>query len=67
MAARTHTRTHPPAPGIGTRLPWWAVALPMLAFAVLLLLIAGPGEAQAAPGDPAVTHLVERVRHTLSH
>ncbi|GGW94973.1 hypothetical protein [Streptomyces chryseus] len=65
MAARAHTRTHPPASG--TRLPWWAVALPALAFAVLLLMIAGPGEARAATGDPSVTHLVERIQQTLSH
>ncbi|MFE9395788.1 hypothetical protein [Streptomyces flavidovirens] len=67
MAARAHPRTSPPASGIDTRLPWWALALPALAFAVLLLLIAGPGEAHAAPGDPAVAHFVERIQQTLSH
>ncbi|GAA1510255.1 hypothetical protein GCM10009730_13380 [Streptomyces albidochromogenes] len=67
MAARAHTRTNPPASGLDTRLPWWAVVLPALAFAVLLLMIAGPGEARAATGDPSVTHLVERIQQTLSH
>ncbi|MGX1884143.1 hypothetical protein [Streptomyces sp. NPDC055287] len=67
MAARAHTPANPPASGIDIRLPWWAVALPALAFAVLLLLIVGPGEAQAATGDPAVAHLVERIQQTLSH
>jgi hypothetical protein len=50
-----------PAPGLGsssgsgkaarvqTRLPWWAVALPAVAFAALLaLLSAGPADASAA-------------------
>lgn len=73
MAARAHTLTNRPASGtsgtsgVDIRLPWWAVALPTLAFAVLLLLIAGPGEAHAATGDPTVAHLVERIQQTLSH
>ncbi|MET9518767.1 hypothetical protein [Streptomyces sp. NPDC002994] len=70
MAARAHPRTHTPVAGpsgVGIRLPWWAVALPALAFAVLLLLIAGPGEAHAATGDPTVAYLVERIQQALSH
>ncbi|GAA2924537.1 hypothetical protein [Streptomyces enissocaesilis] len=67
MAARAHIRTHPPASRVDVRLPWWALVLPALAFAVLLLLIAGPGQAHAATGDPAVAHLVERIQQTLSH
>ncbi|MEN8656274.1 hypothetical protein ABCR94_38315 [Streptomyces sp. 21So2-11] len=66
MAARAHTRSNPPASGVDVRLPWWAIALPAIAFAVLLVLIAGPGEAQAAGGDPAVTHLMERIQQSLS-
>lgn len=66
MAARADTRTHPPASGIDTRLPWWGVALPALAFAVLLLMIAGPGEAHAATGDPGLAQLVERIQRALS-
>ncbi|MBA0050515.1 hypothetical protein E0L36_06260 [Streptomyces sp. AJS327] len=31
-----------------TRLPWWAVALPAIAFATLLLLLTSGGEAGAA-------------------
>lgn len=53
-AART-ARTAPPArtaaagTGVQTRLPWWAVALPVLAFATLLtLLTAGTADASAA-------------------
>ncbi|MBT2490079.1 hypothetical protein J7E96_16440 [Streptomyces sp. ISL-96] len=70
MAARAHTRPHTPVAGhsaVDIRLRWWAVALPALAFAVLLLLIAGPGEAHAATGDPTVADLLERIQQALSH
>ncbi|MCP3821248.1 hypothetical protein NLX86_25090 [Streptomyces sp. A3M-1-3] len=68
MSDLTHTRSVPPAArgGVEVRLPWWAVALPAIAFVVLLLLIAGPGEAHAATGDPAVAELLERIQQTLS-
>ncbi|WP_431048010.1 hypothetical protein ACQUSR_26360 [Streptomyces sp. P1-3] len=43
MSASTHTRsarsTHS---GMEIRLPWWAIALPAIAFAALLLLQAAP-------------------------
>ncbi|MCC3771220.1 hypothetical protein K6I34_004070 [Streptomyces sp. UNOC14_S4] len=42
---------HPPrgtARTAQTRLPWWGVALPAAAFALLLFLLAGP----AAPASP---------------
>lgn len=57
---QAHIRpSRPPAgrgvAGVQTRLPWWAVALPALAFAALLMLIAGPGRtdagATASAGD----------------
>ncbi|MCG7524653.1 hypothetical protein MHW47_09410 [Streptomyces sp. OfavH-34-F] len=65
MPARTqHPRpTHPASSGADVRLPWWAVALPALAFAALLLLIAGPGQAQAATGESATGQLL---RHLLA-
>ncbi|MEV6181595.1 hypothetical protein [Streptomyces sp. NPDC052015] len=67
MSAPTHTRPHPATPGgVGTRLPWWALALPTLAFVTLLALILHPSDAHAATGDPAIAHLVERVRDLLS-
>ncbi|MEE4491880.1 hypothetical protein ACIBI8_32970 [Streptomyces sp. NPDC050529] len=67
MPARTHTRsTRPDAAGIEVRLPWWAVALPAVAFGALLLLMAGPGQAQAATGDPAVGRLLERIVELLT-
>ncbi|MFE5488290.1 hypothetical protein [Streptomyces sp. NPDC056527] len=68
MSARTHTRT--PAPSVGgvdTRLPWWALALPVAAFVALFLLIAGPGGAHTAGGDPSVGHLLKQIQQTLPH
>uniref|UniRef100_A0AAU2JL96 ABC transporter permease n=1 Tax=Streptomyces sp. NBC_00049 TaxID=2903617 RepID=A0AAU2JL96_9ACTN len=58
MSAPAHTRSLPSAPrattnthsGADARLHWWALALPALAFGLLLLLLAGSGEAQAATG-----------------
>ncbi|GAA3369686.1 hypothetical protein GCM10020367_13370 [Streptomyces sannanensis] len=68
MTARTHTRSHASASGgVEIRLPWWAIALPVMAFAVLLLLMTGSGSAYAADGGPAITQLLERVQQTLSH
>ncbi|MFF4491835.1 hypothetical protein ACFY0F_36180 [Streptomyces sp. NPDC001544] len=62
MSARTHTRPHPATSGgVEIRLRWWALALPALAFLSLLVLILNPANAQAATGDPALTHLLERV------
>jgi hypothetical protein len=40
----------PTAARAQTRLPWWAVALPVLAFAALLALLSG-GPAQASAAD----------------
>ncbi|MFC4030530.1 hypothetical protein ACFO3J_03480 [Streptomyces polygonati] len=43
------------AAGVQTRLPWWAVALPAVAFAALLaLLSAGPANASAGASAAAV-------------
>ncbi|MGC9377549.1 hypothetical protein [Streptomyces sp. MH13] len=66
MPAPTHTR--PPrttAGGVEIRLPWWALALPVLAFVVLFLLILDPAEAHATAGEPAIAHLLELVRQLL--
>ncbi|GAA3960470.1 hypothetical protein GCM10022384_11390 [Streptomyces marokkonensis] len=63
MSAPTHTR--PPRTtrgGVEIRLPWWALALPVLAFVALLLLILNPAEAHATAGEPAIAHLLERVQ-----
>lgn len=67
MAAPTHTRSHRPSPDtVEIRLPWWAVALPAIAFAALLLLMAGPGQANAAAGDPGVGRVVHQIQQTLA-
>ncbi|WP_329277326.1 hypothetical protein [Streptomyces sp. NBC_00691] len=66
MSAHTSTRVRPGASGADTRLPWWALALPAIAFVALLLLMSGPGEAHAAAGDPGVGGFLERVQQTLS-
>ncbi|MFF4043110.1 hypothetical protein [Streptomyces sp. NPDC001816] len=67
MPARTHTRPHPATTGsVDTRLPWWALALPTLAFVALLTLILNPSDAHAATGDPAITQLFARVQQLLA-
>ncbi|MEV2217269.1 hypothetical protein AB0H86_38595 [Streptomyces sp. NPDC050997] len=67
MSAPMHTRPHSaPRDGLDIRLPWWALALPTLAFVVLLALILNPTDAQAATGDPAVTRLFEHVQQLIS-
>ncbi|WP_228982738.1 hypothetical protein [Streptomyces sp. DH12] len=63
MSARTPTRT----PGaVDARLPWWALALPVAAFAALLLLATGPGRTHASGGEPAVGRIAQQIQHTLS-
>jgi hypothetical protein len=67
MSAPVHTRPRPATrAGAGSRLPWWALALPTLAFAALLVLILNPSDAQAATGDPLITHLFEWVQQLIS-
>ncbi|MEW2498624.1 MULTISPECIES: hypothetical protein [Streptomyces] len=67
MSARTPTRTHPATTGgVDIRLPWWALALPALAFVALLALILNPADASAG-GDPALSHLVGRIQQTMTH
>jgi hypothetical protein len=52
---------------VDIRLPWWALALPTLAFVTLLLLILNPVDAHATGGDPSITHVFERVQRTVLH
>jgi anti-sigma-K factor RskA len=67
MSAPTHTRPHPATRGgLDNRLPWWALALPTLAFVTLLALLLNPSDAHAAAGDPALTHLFERMRQVMA-
>ncbi|MCZ9346219.1 hypothetical protein NGM37_51775 [Streptomyces sp. TRM76130] len=67
MSTPTHTRprSRPVVGGVDIRLPWWALALPALAFVALLALMADPSQAHAAAGRPALAHLLEQARHLL--
>ncbi|PAX89547.1 hypothetical protein CLM82_20645 [Streptomyces albidoflavus] len=47
-------------------LPWWALVLPALTFAALLLLAFGPTAASAS-GAPVLPQLLERVQQSLGH
>nr|WP_267241491.1 hypothetical protein [Streptomyces sp. PR69] len=51
--------------GADARLPWWALALPLIAFVCLLALILDGGRAEAA-GDPALGRLLEHIRQTFT-
>ncbi|MFI6350864.1 hypothetical protein [Streptomyces sp. NPDC050560] len=65
MSASTQTRPVPATTGgADARLPWWGVALPVLAFVTLLLVILNPAEAQAA-GDTTAAHLMSRLLDAL--
>ncbi|MEU0949527.1 hypothetical protein ABZ379_43720 [Streptomyces canus] len=67
MSAPTQTPPHPASRGgVDIRLPWWALALPALAFVVLLTLILNPADAHAASGDPLVTQFLERVQQLIA-
>ncbi|MFF1284260.1 hypothetical protein [Streptomyces sp. NPDC058299] len=67
MPTRTHSRPHPATPGgFDTRLPWWALALPALAFVALLTLILNPSDAHAAGGAPATARLLEHAQRLLA-
>lgn len=67
MSARTYTRPHPASTGrTEIRLPWWALALPTLAFVTLLTLILDPSDAHAAGADPAITQIFERIQQLIT-
>ncbi|MBX9365147.1 hypothetical protein [Streptomyces sp. WAC04114] len=67
MSAPTHTRPHPATrAGAAGRLPWWALALPVLAFTALLALNLNPSDAHAATGDPAITRLFEHAQQLMT-
>ncbi|WLW56097.1 hypothetical protein [Streptomyces sp. YU58] len=67
MSAPTQTPPHPASRGgVDMRLPWWALALPTLAFVVLLALMLNPSDAHAATGDPTVTRLLEHLRQLIA-
>ncbi|MFJ6792538.1 hypothetical protein [Streptomyces angustmyceticus] len=47
------------APRLRARLPWWAPALAVLSFAVLLTLVASPAEARAVSVPQGLGPLLE--------
>ncbi|MEW1754460.1 hypothetical protein ACIQU1_35125 [Streptomyces angustmyceticus] len=47
------------APRRRMRLPWWALVLPVISFAVLLTLVASPAEARAASVPQGLGPLLE--------
>lgn len=59
----------PAGGGVQTTLPWWAVALPALAFAALLALIGGGGAdaSAAAPAGDLLARIVAAVPSLLHH
>ncbi|MBC9711805.1 hypothetical protein H9Y04_04380 [Streptomyces sp. TRM66268-LWL] len=65
MSAPAHTSSPQQARGAQARLPWWGVALPVIAFVALFLVVLHPAEAQAATGDPAVGDFLGRLKETL--
>lgn len=67
MTAPAHPRSARPVRGsTEIRLPWWAIALPAVAFAALLLLMTGTGQAEAAAGDPAVGRILAHLFQLLT-
>lgn len=64
MSAPAHTRS-PQQARAQVRLPWWGIVLPVIAFAVLFMIVLHPAEAQAAAGDPAVGDFLGRLKETL--
>ncbi|NNN33750.1 hypothetical protein HLK59_25980 [Streptomyces sp. S3(2020)] len=67
MSAPTHTPLRPATRGrVDIRLPWWALALPTLAFITLLALILNPSDAHAAADDPLITQFFERVQQLVT-
>ncbi|MGK5628082.1 hypothetical protein [Streptomyces sp. URMC 123] len=67
MSARSHTPGRSSAgPGARTRLPWWAVLLPAVAFAVLLVVVDGSGTARAESAGRPPAGIVQVLGHFLA-
>ncbi|MFT2014508.1 hypothetical protein ACMA1D_01475 [Streptomyces sp. 796.1] len=50
------------------RLPWWAIALPAVVFAALLLMLVGPADAHAADsGSSHVAQFAAMLRDSIVH
>lgn len=67
MRAGGHSGVTRPAVSESAQLPWWALALPVLAFALLLTLLTLGGQSQSESSVTlAVNELLERFRLVLS-
>ncbi|MCZ1010638.1 hypothetical protein [Streptomyces lydicus] len=53
--AAAEARSHP----LRMRLPWWALALPVISFTALLIVVTGPAEARAASAPQGLVALLE--------
>lgn len=68
MSACSHTRPRPATTGGGAniRLPWWALALSVLAFVTLLALLLNPSDAHPSTGGPPLTQLFHRAQELFT-
>jgi hypothetical protein len=64
MTARSYIRSGARSAGTETRLPWWALALPVIAFVSLLSLMVGPAHSAAAQDGP-MSRVVDHVQQLL--
>ncbi|MFI1012075.1 hypothetical protein [Streptomyces sp. NPDC020965] len=51
---------------VDIRLPWWALALPVVAFAVLFVVMADPAQAQAVDGESDLRRALEYFQTLLT-
>lgn len=66
MTAPAHSRTSHAVVHPASRLPWWALALPVLAFVALLTLLTVGGPSQADGSSTlALSDLITRLQHSL--
>ncbi|WP_326621720.1 hypothetical protein OG863_31050 [Streptomyces decoyicus] len=65
MSAASRRSPSATAPRRRTRLPWWAPALPVISFTVLLVLAASPTAARAASAPQGLPPLLELLAGTL--
>jgi hypothetical protein len=63
-----HRTTPAPRDSYEVQLPWWAIALPAVAFAALLMLLAGSADARAATGSQSgLAQVLDRVQEVVLH
>ncbi|MDI3423436.1 hypothetical protein [Streptomyces luteolus] len=66
MPAPAHPRATPEQRGrITAELPWWALALPTVAFVLLLSLVLDPADAHAAVGRLPHLDVLAQLRQAL--